>query len=891
MNINNNSNNVNPIILPRLIQKVTFLNLSTKAKHPAAFSIRLSANATVPLYYTASSGNSKRLVGFRDPDTGLYITDKSLHDENIAKTTRAFANGTTHHGETSAIGSLYRYIIKELKTQIDLKLNELDARQKSNPANYDEIFKPLDLIRGELYDALTDVHSVMTNIYGQIRTIPDLDIPILNSRILYADDDINDIDATKRLPFKNPANQELTKAQKDIVEKFLSVFFDDENLAVFSWMMGTVFLNKPIYASNISRFFLLYSRNGGVGKSTIMQLMTDGLLTSDYSTLVPEFDAYFVNGDKFGSSTLPRKRLVIYDEAVFNGPLDKENMHNFHGLNETSIKSFATTGNLNVEEKFKQQQIDKFYNIHFILTNFLPVIPENRSDLGRRFLDCQLKPTTMQEKAKQLNNMTVMQMGDYVHKHGQAFINYFANEYLSDPKRYDDYAYSHTNTYDEEQDRLDAQKRKQDEIITKLRNLDCYSVLTYIGKDTNADYVSLLSDIRRAVKPYLNRIYDNQKPFTTTNPEFPNIHYEFNTDLQKSFVYLNISKNAFTNYKNGLAMRTALLKIYPRQKRFSQSTICLPLNSEIKRSNNTSLDSISIPLSLINEAKLKQARKLVSQQKDKLQKLDAFDLLNKLSNDLSIDVSDLLADCANALPDENKIKRSTKQLVTHTDKKHPNIHYIADKQGHSSFLCLQTSKQAFSDYKSGLIIREVLSRLYPKVKRFTQKVFMLPIYDYNRFVKSLQTQTDMDQSQTESTEVNPPTQSDKSTDNQDENINTPSVFDTSAVSHTKYENMGIINVFDQLSTTTHVDFSKLLDDVKAYAPTMKQLANNPVYQPKNASQFIYELTDDVLYIYVDKQALNDYPNGDEMYKVLSANIKTINKFDCELFIFRLHDKQ
>lgn len=880
MNINNNSNNVNPIILPRLIQKVTFLNLSTKAKHPAAFSIRLSANATVPLYYTTSSGNSKKLLGFRDPDTGLYITDKSLHDENIAKTTRAFANGTTHHGETSAIGSLYRYIIKELKTQIDLKLNELEARQKSNPANYDEIFKPLDLIRGELYDALTDVHGVMTNLYSQIRTIPDLDIPILNSRILYADDDINDIDATKRLPFKNPANQELTKAQKDIVEKFLSVFFDDENLAVFSWMMGAVFLNKPIYESNISRFFLLYSRNGGVGKSTIMQLMTDGLLTSDYSTLVPEFDAYFVNGDKFGSSTLPRKRLVIYDEAVFNGPLDKENMHNFHGLNETSIKSFATTGNLNVEEKFKQQQIDKFYNIHFILTNFLPVIPENRSDLGRRFLDCQLKPTTMQEKAKQLNDMTVMQMADYVRKNGQAFINYFANEYLSDPKRYDNYAYSHTSTYDEEQDRLDAQKRKQDEIITKLRNLDCYSVLTYIGKDTNADYVSLISDIKHAVKPYLNRIYDNQKTFATTNPEFPNIHYEFNTDLQKSFVYLNISKNAFTSYKNGLAMRTALLNIYSRQKRFAQSTICLPLNSEIKRIDDTSLDSISIPVSATKEAKLEQARKFVSKQKDKLQKLDAFDLLNKLSNDLAIDVNALLDDCANALPTQDYLDRSTQTKVTYTQKNQSIIHYVVDKVNNSAFLCLNTSKKAFSNYENGNLIRDVLLRIFPKEKQFAQNIVKLPIPDYNQFINSLTPQTDMDKSQ-----------SNTSTDNQDENANTPSVFDTANVSHTNYENLGIINVFDQLSATTHVDFSNLLNDIKAYAPTMKQLANNPVYQPKNASQFVYELTDNVLYIYVDKQALNDYSNGAEMYNVLSADIKTINKFDHELFVFRLNDKQ
>lgn len=869
-------NNTLDPILPKLIQKVDFLNLSNKAKRPATFSIRLSANASVPLYYTSSSGNSKRLIGFRDPNTGLYITNQSLHDENIEKTTRAFSQGTTHHGETSAIGSLYRHIIEELKARIDQEITNLQLRQATNPQNYQEIFKPLDQIRGELYDELNDVHAVMTNLYSQIRTIPDLDLPVLNSRILYRDDDVNAIDATACLPFDNPANAKLTKQQKDLVEHFLSVFFDAENLAVFSWMMGAVFLNKPMYASNISRFFLLYSRNGGVGKSTIMQLMTDGLLTANYSTLVPAFDSYFLLSDKFGSSTLPHKRLVVYDEAVFNGPLDKENMHNFHGLNEDAIKSFATTGSLSVEEKFKQSQINKFYNLHFILTNFLPVIPENRTDLGRRFLDCQLKPTTMQEKAKQLNGMTVAQMSEYVKDNGQAFINYFADSYKQDPQRFDNYIYRHTNTYDEEQDRLDDEKRKQDELVHKLRNLDCYDVLTIVGQDTKSDYATFIKDIRQAIKPYINRIAPKQKRFTATNQAFPDIHYEFDADIQKSFVYLNISKTAFAKYANGLALRERLLEIYPRQKRFSQSTICLPIT--INKIVNTAKQEQT---AVDNEAKLEQARKFVSKQKDKLLKLDAFALLNTLQDKLMIDVNDLLEDCANALPTQDYLDHSTQTKVTYTQKNQSTIHYVVDKVNNSAFLCLNTSKKAFSNYKNGDIIRDILLALYPKQKQFAQNVVKLPIHDYNQFVNHITSV----QSQTASTDLNT-----QSKDTQDDDINTPSVFDAPK-SKPNYENMGIINVFNNLSTTTHVDFSALLKDIKAYAPTMKQLANNPVYQPKQASQFIYELTDNVLYIYVDAQALNDYSIGPDMYNVLSDNIKIINKFNRTLFVFRLNDKK
>lgn len=292
------------------------------------------------------------------------------------------------------------------------------------------------------------------------------------------------------------------------------------------------------------------------------------------------------------------------------------------------------------------------------------------------------------------------------------------------------------------------------------------------------------------------------------------------------------------------------------------------------------MDSISVPLSLIKEAKLKQARKLVSQQKDKLQKLDAFTLLNQLSNDLTIDMNALLDDCANALPTQDYLDRSTQTKVTYTQKNQSIIHYVVDKANNSAFLCLNTSKKAFSNYENGNLIRDVLLQIFPKEKQFAQNIVKLPIHDYNQFIKLLTTQTNIDKSP-----------SNTSTDNQEENINTPSVFDTANVSHTNYENMGIINAFDQLSTTTHVDFSDLLKDIKAYAPTMKQLAHNPVYQPKQASQFIYELTDNVLYIYVDAQALNNYSNGPDMYNVLSDNIQTINKFDRNLFIFRLNDKK
>lgn len=727
-------------ILPNLIKKVTYLNLGKKSAKPASFSFRLSSRSDLPLFYTSSSGTSKKLEGYQDPETGLFITNDSLHDQAESDAIIAFKNNSITYSITSAIGSLSQKLKNEMEIQIRNKIDSLEMAKKHDIDAYNKTYKPLDVIAAQLYDNLDNNRKFMAELYAEIRSLPDLELPQLNNKLLYEDDDWKTAKSTARVPFKNPAKQELTQVQKDLVDSFLSAFFDDKNRKIFSWMMGTVVMNEPIYVENISRFFLLYSKIGGVGKSTIMRVIANGLLGSDYVATTPEFDTYFLAGDRFRSSNLSRKRVVIYDEATFNGPLDQQRNHDFHGLNEDVIKAFATSGDLNIEEKFKQMKTTTFKNIHFILTNFLPVVPENRPDLGRRFLPCMLKPTKMQDKAKQLGGMTVQQMTDYIHEHGQAFINYFAKAYNDDPYMFDTYNYSHVNTAKQEQ-----------------------------------------------------------------------------TAAQQ-------------------------------------------------------------------EAKLEQAREFVSKQKDKLQKLDAFALLTQLSNDLAIDVNALLDDCANALPTQDYLERSTQTKVTYTQKNQSIIHYVVDKANNSAFLCLNTSKKAFSNYENGNLIRDVLLQIFPKEKQFAQNIVKLPIHDYNQFVSEIRKQT-------ESTELNPTTQSNTSTDNQEENINTPSVFDTANVSHTNYENLGIINAFNQLSTTTHVDFSKLLDDIKAYAPTMKQLANNPVYQPKHASQFIYELTDDVLYIYVDKQALNDYTNGAEMYNVLSANIKTINKFDRELFVFRLHDKQ
>ena len=574
--INDSETKVN--IIPPLVSNVAFKNLGSKSKYPAKLDLRLANNMHGFVYFMRSSGNSKHLDGFRDPDTGLFVTTKNLK-EHASINSRLSSNGYEDHA-TSAIHVLVTRLQKYAHKAISDELKALRAQMSQNPEAFLESYKDIGDIESELYDYVENPRRFMADIYAQLRNLPSLDLPKLNEFICYADDSIVKAPTTSILPFKNPENQELTQGQKDLVDHFLSVFFDDENLSIFSWMMGAIFLNKSIHDENISRFFLLYSRNGGVGKSTLVKLITDGLLCFDYAAETTEFDRYFLLGDRFSSSSLDHSRLVVYDEAVFNGPLDKENMHNFHGLNEDAIKSFATNGHLAVEEKFQPLTMDVFNNIHLILTNFLPVIPTNRYDLGRRFLDCRMKPTAMQDKAKQLGGMNVQQMIEYVKKNGQAFINYFADTYKQDPYRFSKYAYRHDASETESQDAEDANAKKTEKQLQEIQKLNAFDALKKLGNQANCDVSSLLTDIVNA-KPdgaYLEKAHQTQSVIAYTNKkQYSDIHFVFDYDHKQATVYLNSSKSFWMKQSNGLALRELMLKYFTKVQRFSQRVFELQL--------------------------------------------------------------------------------------------------------------------------------------------------------------------------------------------------------------------------------------------------------------------------------------------------------------------------
>ena len=186
----------------------------------------------------------------------------------------------------------------------------------------------------------------------------------------------------------------------------------------------------------------------------------------------------------------------------------------------------------------------------------------------------------MQEKAKQLNGMTVAQMVKYVHKNGQAFINYFADSYEQDPYRFSKYVYSHV---DAEQTANDAaKKQEQDKMMEtqELQKLNAFDALKQLGAQANCDVSSLINDIINA-KPdddYLSKAHQTQSVITYTNKkQYPNIHFAFDYDHKTAKLYLNSSKSFWMQLNNGLALRELMITHYSRAPRFRQRVFELPL--------------------------------------------------------------------------------------------------------------------------------------------------------------------------------------------------------------------------------------------------------------------------------------------------------------------------
>lgn len=460
-----------------LFREVIFNNLLKSSKKPAEVSVRIY-NTRDDLIYVTKDGNRRVVCGYTSYETGLFIMDiKDVEASN------------THHPYAMFRDEAARFAQKA----IDEKIKSLMEFRNANTEDFDLMYKPIPKIVEELDAYMTDRHLFHVDIQKQIDVMLSQPLPHVNEYLVYEDDKLSrDRVVTQRVPYKNPKNQTLTNEQAELVDKFLDVFVDEYNKDVLSWYFGAILLNIPLQDARVSKILVVSSSNGGSGKSTLINALANGVVTTPYRVIDSGFDKHFKTNDKFNTSNLPTCRLGIYSEAYFNSDSREGIPHDFSGLDESELKSWITEGYVSNEKKFADRQISKLTGMQIILTNHPPQINEDRRDLKRRFLALVVKPSDMvKDKSKELN-MTEKQLFDYVKENAQAFANYFVNSFKSEPNRYRSTLYS-TNevTEDINQSQMDYLKQKDVE-KSELTKQGAIVLLTSLCKQYDIPYESFI---------------------------------------------------------------------------------------------------------------------------------------------------------------------------------------------------------------------------------------------------------------------------------------------------------------------------------------------------------------------------------------------------------------
>lgn len=512
-----------------LFRTATFHNIGAKSKKDATVSTRITPS-TRDLIYVRKIKSTNEIVGFIHPDNGLFVTKVRAHDTQSQLTHNAFRQLALDYAQD----------------KVDDKLDELKAFEQDDPDAYKNLYKPLKVIEKQLSEYLADQHDFFADLDKQIAVMKSNAKPPANEYVLYNDDDITDILATTRVPYKNPKDGLVSEEQEKVVNDFLDVFLDDYNKLVLTWYFGAMLLNIPIYDSRISKMMVVSSARGGSGKNTLVNALSSALLTDDFREIKSSFDLFFMNNNRFGSSQLTPLRLIQYSEAEWN---DVPNgLHNFDGLNISEIKSMITEGFIASEKKYEEVQMSRLSSFHIVLTNHPPKIDDDRSALNRRLLACVIKPNRMSDKGEELGMRTEQGIIQYVQENVQAFANVCVRNFLDNEHAFSglDYNYSEmVHDIDESERARLANVDLEDKALTELKRHDVSEVLTEMGKRRGVD-----------VKRLLDAIWEEKR-----NPTEGDIRWDGNT------LYLNSAKSALVKYGTLLPLLPMLKRVYGTPKK------------------------------------------------------------------------------------------------------------------------------------------------------------------------------------------------------------------------------------------------------------------------------------------------------------------------------------
>lgn len=414
--------------LAALFSQVVIENTSTASKKACTLRLSIARN----------NGNifvnhSKKPVveAYINPITGLLVCQDEVRSDLSFDGTRDHVVFTPHH-QFQMLG--FAFASKAIQDYIDdlksLSPNELQALA----------LKPLNQIVMELKQFFEDGNALYKNIAEELTYLDTPSVPQANQFMAFADEDEPRYLVTDRVPYPNPINH--LDIDTRLVDRFLNVFFDETNKARFAWYMGAALRNIRIDDPSVSKMLMVSSSHAGSGKSTLVTALTNALFTKAFGNLNGDFDEHFDRDNRFASESLVNTRMNVYLEAEFGKATKDGNNHDFNNLKVSAIKTMITDGYMATEEKYQSRKNQRAFGLHMVLTNHPARITEETDALRRRILPCLIKPTSMEEKARELGLFGQKTFETWVEEHALEFAVYFVRQHMQHEYDYTTYLYN-----------------------------------------------------------------------------------------------------------------------------------------------------------------------------------------------------------------------------------------------------------------------------------------------------------------------------------------------------------------------------------------------------------------------------------------------------------------
>ncbi len=467
----------------QIFRKVRLINVRKGDKKPLAAEMVLDQKSH-GLLFTRRANNRTEVCGYVDEKTGLFIMDVEGD------------TGDTAHIKflKMAAGKAVEAMNKELLRQ------GREDEEIRNSQDYYSVDRMAELLEDYLYNPA----RFNADLGKQLGNYASRPMPNVNEYMVFEDDEAwnQDIYVTKKVPYKNPAKRKLNDTEKKTVDDFLDVFFDPYNKKAFSWYMGACLSNLPIYDERISRMAIMTSSHGGSGKSSLMSAIMNGVFTEDYCSIKDDFDRFFLKTNRFGTDSLPVRRLTVYSEAAWGVERDGNCDHNFDGLNVSAIKSMITDGYITKEPKFGEPSTVRSSGFHMVLTNYLPCISKDDVAMRRRIMPILMRPTSMIDKAEKLGLVGRNTLEKFVKEHAEIFAAYFVQAFNEDQYMFIREEYS----FDEETEAvmdstkdLEEEKRSEREALTAVKAEGFIKFAKKAEEQTGIDMSLLIEDAEYAV--------------------------------------------------------------------------------------------------------------------------------------------------------------------------------------------------------------------------------------------------------------------------------------------------------------------------------------------------------------------------------------------------------